>query len=639
MIFFLFTDFVCSLRLILVISTLFVTISTLEVRVVPCYASSTLLLMTVTTRSQSKRLQNVNRVHSFSSTSGSSLSSTTSSILMECNNTTTTSVTVPPCNHSTATSSSLDLSLKNLDNHDLICHPCHLSSSSTSSTVSKFQNSKISNSSTFDPGITQCQSHTSFDKNNSNMEADYQDGENVAKASPKQDENPDLNAFLNVIKHHIENATDKMAGDFRQVIEANSTFKQEITNQNDSFKIQVKQELDELRQLILQQQPLSSGTSSHTSSFSSQPGISITSSTQPVPILNHVLPSPLNTPSPVISSSTTDQVLLLLTDSFTKMANALTEKSVDTKAEWPKFGGDGKKFKAWYLAIITQLSIAPWREFYDQIKNDVVTVTTNTTLNEKLYSKLILALEGTALQQVVSRKHLRANGLAVLQDLVQTYKPKNIPEVIAAKTSEFWGTLKRNPTESIDAYYNRFHDLLDDLEEADEKISDKSALRQFLFTLGPEFEPIQHNYRMNNLPEDWKTLDWPKFLALCRNYYNSVKPTLPDRKSSPSADASFDKEAHQKKIRDWFLNPTKFCKHIENEQLRHPNKCIYHLSKTHLTDKCAVILECDHLLAAKRGGTYTTAPTGQLRHITEELSSDSVLEDESVVDFDTTGNL
>jgi len=106
----------------------------------------------------------------------------------------------------------------------------------------------------------------------------------------------------------------------------------------------------------------------------------------------------MNTPSPVVSSSTTDQVLLLLTDSFTKMANALTEKSGDTKAEWPKFGGDGKKFKAWYLAIITQLSIAPWREFYDQIKNDVVTVTTNTALSEKLYSKLILALEGTALR-------------------------------------------------------------------------------------------------------------------------------------------------------------------------------------------------------------------------------------------------
>jgi len=473
------------------------------------------------------------------------------------------------------------------------------------------------------------------------MESDYQDGKNISTATTKSDDAPDLNAFLQAIKLQIEIATDKMAGDFSHVIAANDAFKQEITNANDAFKVNVKQELDDLRQLICQHQLSASSTSASIHGISSQQAVSSPSTNQSAPILNPVGTSSVNTTTSVVSSSTTDQVLLLLTDSFAKMANALTEKSGDTKTEWPKFGGDEKKFKAWYLAILTQLSIAPWRELYDPTKNDVVIFTTNTTLNERLYSKLVLALEGAALQHVVSRKHLRANGLAVLQDLVQTYKPKNIPEVIAAKTSEFWGTLKRNPNESVDAYYNRFHDLLDDLAEADEAISTKSALRQFLFTLGPEFEPIQHNYRLNNLPEDWKTQDWPKFLALCRDYYNSVKPTLVEKKPSPSSDMHFDKEAHQKKIRDWFLNPTKFCKFIDNEQLRHPNKCIYHLSKTHTTDKCAVKLECDRIVAAKKKGASTPTPTnstGQLRHITEEASSDSVVEDVSDADFDQLGN-
>jgi hypothetical protein len=63
------------------------------------------------------------------------------------------------------------------------------------------------------------------------------------------------------------------------------------------------------------------------------------------------------------SVSSTDQVLLLLTDSFSKMANALPEKQLDSKTEWPKFSGDGKKIRSWYLAILTQLSIAPWRNF------------------------------------------------------------------------------------------------------------------------------------------------------------------------------------------------------------------------------------------------------------------------------------
>jgi hypothetical protein len=231
---------------------------------------------------------------------------------------------------------------------------------------------------------------------------------------PKQEDPPDLNTFLHVIKNHIENATYKMAGDFCQVIASNDTFKQDIIDTNDAFKINVKKELDKLRNLMYQQQLLSSGSSLSTSGTSIPPSVPSSSSTQPVTVSTPVVAPALKTTPSAVTSSTTDQILLLLTDSFTKMANALTEKSGDTKAEWPKFGGDGKKFKAWYLGIMTQLSIAQWREFFDQSKNDVVVSTTNTTLNEKSYSNLILALEGTALQHVISRKHLRANGLAVL---------------------------------------------------------------------------------------------------------------------------------------------------------------------------------------------------------------------------------
>jgi len=182
--------------------------------------------------------------------------------------------------------------------------------------------------------------------------------------------------------------------------------------------------------------------------------------------------------------------------------------------------------------------------------------------------------------------------------------------------------MKRSPSETVDAYYNRFQELLDDLAEADEPISNKRALCQFLFTLGPEFEPIQHNYRINNLPDEWKTQDWSKFLVLCRDFYNSVKPNFSDKKSH-LPDASFDKEAHQKKIRSWFLNPTKYCQLIEAEQSRHPSKCIYHLSKTHQTENCAVKKECDQILAVnKKPADSSSNPrlstTGQLRHITED---------------------
>jgi hypothetical protein len=204
-----------------------------------------------------------------------------------------------------------------------------------------------------------------------------------------------------------------------------------------------------------------------------------------------------------------------------KLSTALMDKS-DSKTEWTEFSGDHKKFHGWYLAIMAQISLSPWTEFYDATMNDIVSVMMNNTLNGKLYSKLLFALDGNALKSFVSRKHLQANSLLLLRELVQTYKPKNVPEVITFKTSEFWSNTKRFPTESVDDYYNRFHDLLEDLEEADEPIFTRSAIRHFIFTLGPEFETIQNNFHLDNLPLKWKTQHWPSLLALCRGYYNLV---------------------------------------------------------------------------------------------------------------------
>jgi len=63
------------------------------------------------------------------------------------------------------------------------------------------------------------------------------------------------------------------------------------------------------------------------------------------------------------------------------------------------------------------------------------------------------------MKNMISRKHVRANGLLLLHELHQMYKPKNVPEVIAAKTAEFWSKMNRSNTESVDNYYNRFHEL------------------------------------------------------------------------------------------------------------------------------------------------------------------------------------
>jgi hypothetical protein len=211
------------------------------------------------------------------------------------------------------------------------------------------------------------------------------------------------------------------------------------------------------------------------------------------------------------------------------------------------------------------------------------------------------------------------------------YKPKNIPEVIAAKTVEFWGNTKRLSSESVDDYYNRFQELPEELSEAEEPISTKSAIRHFIFTLGAEFEPLQHNYRLGSISSEWQTQDWPTLLVLRRDFYNSVNPKGPTskRERDPFSELQIDRGAHHKKIRQWFMNPTRYCQEISSEQQKYPGKCIYHLSSTHSTANCNIKKECDRILASKRSesgdaSNSSSSVTGQLRHLTDDSFEDAV---------------
>jgi hypothetical protein len=161
-----------------------------------------------------------------------------------------------------------------------------------------------------------------------------------------------------------------------------------------------------------------------------------------------------------------------------------------------------------------------------------------------------------------------------------------------------------------------------------ERIPLKDAMRHFIFTLGNEFETIQNNFRIDNLPSKWQTEDWPTLLILCRDYYNSVRPHGILQPSS-SMSGHIDHTAHCKKVKTWFMNPVKFCKEIEAEQAKHPNKCIFHLSKTHPTENCTVKKECDALISAQKSATSSGSNgtlSGRLHHITEDTCEDAVTE-------------
>jgi hypothetical protein len=293
------------------------------------------------------------------------------------------------------------------------------------------------------------------------------------------------------IQEHIKQNDLKITTEFHAVLQANEDFKNDVHSELEDICRLLKHQVTTGSTPTITSAPITSSTTNPviSDSASVMPDLSSTMISN-VPQFNSISPT----------NDVQTQMMLMLTETFSKLSTALVDKTSDMKSDWPKFSGDSKKFRACYLAIMAQVSLPPWQELYDPTMNDVVSTTSNAMLNGKLYAKLLVSLEGSALQSIVSRKHITANGILLLQELTQTYKPKNIPEVVAAKTSEFWGTTKRLSTETVDDYYNHFHELLDEINDNEETISTKSAMRHFIFTLGSEFDTIQNNFRIGNLP-------------------------------------------------------------------------------------------------------------------------------------------
>jgi len=428
----------------------------------------------------------------------------------------------------------------------------------------EFQNSlfdisnvQISHDSTFPSlavPVLSSSSHYSSTSTFENMADDCNDIPGLSQTTKDMiDINHLFNTFTQQLSIHMNQLQDQLKENENRTQRENMKFKQEIRDEFEALRSFVTSPSSSVPPssgvLLLDIRPSSSGVPS---GFTIFPSVEASS-------------PDLSNPSLTVSTSMNFQdvqtkMMLMLTESSSKLNTVLVDnKSQDMKSDWPKFSGGAKKFRTWYLSIMALISIPPWNELYDVGSNDIVSSTTNTSLNGKLYAKVISVLQGQALQDVLSRSHLRANGVLLLQELVQTYKPTNVPEVLAAKAGEFWSKTKRLANETVDTYYNRFHELLDELDQADDKISTKSAMRHFIFTLGSEFETIQNNHRIGNLPEEWKMTHWPTLLILCCNYYHSINPkgiTTQDRDNSNEAYTK--RMAQQKKVKEWFLNPVKY---------------------------------------------------------------------------------
>jgi hypothetical protein len=357
------------------------------------YDSTILLFMPVTTRSRAKITQDViqEATKPISPDSASSLLVKTSPNLSS----TKQNGVITVSSNTDTPDTLIDVPIATLTNyhhdHPLTNLPPSLVGVSYFE-ISKFQITSANNFETTLP-LSDSLSSTELYHNSDNlksctMEADCKDKKlPPTSLGSSPDPMDKIQQLFTALSAQIESQNVIMSQEFQQLVQDNQTFKQEV-----------RAEMEELCQLF---------TMRHSSNSSKIPGVSTvvpsmanSTSTPAHPVVPPNLSSsvPQGLSSSMTASSSTDmqtQIMYMLTEAFSKLSTVLSDKSSDTKSDWPKFSGDTTKFRSWYLAIIAQLSLPPWQELYDSAKHDIVSYTSNQALNGKLYAKLLLALEGS----------------------------------------------------------------------------------------------------------------------------------------------------------------------------------------------------------------------------------------------------
>jgi hypothetical protein len=74
-----------------------------------------------------------------------------------------------------------------------------------------------------------------------------------------------------------------------------------------------------------------------------------------------------------------------------------------------------------------------------------------------------------------------------------------------------------------------------------------------------------------------------------------------------TSEGSVDCSAQHKKVKQWFLKPSKYSCEKEAKQRKHLGKCIFHTSTSHTTEEGNVKKECNKLLASTSTGYVSSS--------------------------------
>ena len=233
---------------------------------------------------------------------------------------------------------------------------------------------------------------------------------------------------------------------------------------------------------------------------------------------------------PVTSSIRESSELSVVNNTMLTILDKLVEsKSAKspTNLSFPTFSGqkDSMPFQRWITLVCGILSTTEWNKLYDSKTNTYVeSGDASPTLNNHLYSALMMKLKGPAADYAASRRDLQGDAISLLNALKSSYRTILTPSELIAVTTKF-NNFTRPRDMPIETYVMKMEMMHQDIID-NGGLSSKELLKQnFILGLGPEFTTIINHQNMGTLPSEWQPQDLHTIIPIAKKYLQSILST------------------------------------------------------------------------------------------------------------------
>ena len=344
-----------------------------------------------------------------------------------------------------------------------------------------------------------------------------------------------------------------------------------------------------------------------------------------------------------------------------KLVESKSSKS-PTNVNFPSFSGlpNTMSFHKWATLVCTILATSEWKKLYDPHKQSyILDGSKHETLNNHLYSALILKLKGPASDYATSRRDLNGDGIGLLEALRHSFKSILTPADLANLEDKF-RKVSRGKEESIESFVIRLETIQHEILDNGGYSTPQLLKRNFILGLGPEFSDIIRLLNTGTLPPEWKPLNLHTLLPVAKRYLQSVlttrqrnreykelhKSTTQTSSKSTGKPQTSTQPATNDAIKDrikriYTAIYHKRFKASDFEREVGPGCCVFHGTRDHKTNECLAIQkamaksELNHVAPVNTThiSKPPTQPVAKVASLSHQSIPESILSQIEAVDF------